>query len=185
MRGFVWQSQTFALIYTCPCLTASTKVETIFLSRRLHVIGSSDLVDLWVIKIKSLWSFAHVVRRDHVNRARNADHAARTCERFVYSIVKITRLYDYQTWQTRFWRNLLELFSWLCFSDADWLRRQTPITWLKLEWKSSQLWWGVNLVYIVGVCTFFTSPNAWNLLSYHPGVLIYSTLFLFTPNTSQ
>ena len=42
----------------------------------------------------------HVVRRDHVNRARNADHAARTCERFVYSIVKITRLYDYQTWRT-------------------------------------------------------------------------------------
>ena len=32
-----------------------------------------------------------------MNRARNADHAARTCERFVYSITKITRLYDYQT----------------------------------------------------------------------------------------
>ena len=37
-------------------------------------------------------------RRDHVNRARNA---ARTlCERFVYSKVKITRPYDYQTWRT-------------------------------------------------------------------------------------
>ena len=31
-----------------------------------------------------------------MNRARNADHAARTCERFVYSIVKISRFYDYQ-----------------------------------------------------------------------------------------
>ena len=41
---------------------------------------------------KSLWSFARVVRRDPVNRARNADHATRTCERFVYSTVKITRL---------------------------------------------------------------------------------------------
>ena len=30
---------------------------------------------------------------------------ARTCERFAYFIVKITRLYDYQTWQTHFWRN--------------------------------------------------------------------------------
>ena len=40
-----------------------------------------------------------------MNRTRNADHAARTRERFVYSIVKITRLYDYQTWQTHFWRN--------------------------------------------------------------------------------
>ena len=31
---------------------------------------------------------AHVVHQDHVIRARNADHAARTCERFVYSIAK-------------------------------------------------------------------------------------------------
>ena len=67
-----------------------------------HVIGFSGLVDFWVIKIKSLWSFARVVRRDHVNRARNADHTARACEMFVYSRVKITRLYDYQTWHT-FW----------------------------------------------------------------------------------
>ena len=67
-----------------------------------YLIGFSDLVDLWVIK-KNLWSFAHVVnRRDHVNRARNADHAARTCERIICSIVTITRSYDYQTWQTIF-----------------------------------------------------------------------------------
>ena len=52
-----------------------------------------DLVDFWVIKIKILWSFAHVLRRDHVNRARNADQAARVCYRFVYSIVKITRVW--------------------------------------------------------------------------------------------
>ena len=70
-------------------------------TRLLRVIGFYDPVDLWVIKIKSPWSFAKVVRRDRVNRARNADNAARTRERFVYSIVKITRLYDYQTWRTR------------------------------------------------------------------------------------
>ena len=51
---------------------------------------------------KSLWSFAHVVRRDYVNRARNPDQVARACERCVYSIVKITRLYDYKTWQKHF-----------------------------------------------------------------------------------
>ena len=40
-----------------------------------RVIGISDLVALWVIKIKkSPWSFAHVVRRDQVNKARNVDH---------------------------------------------------------------------------------------------------------------
>ena len=52
---------------------------------------------------KKPWSFApYVVRRDHVNRARNADHTTWTCERFVSSIVKVARLYDYQTWRTHF-----------------------------------------------------------------------------------
>ena len=37
-----------------------------------------------------------------MKRERNTDQAARTCERFVYSVVKITRFYDYQTWQTHF-----------------------------------------------------------------------------------
>ena len=32
-----------------------------------------------------------------MNRARNADQAARTCERLAYSIVKTTRLYGYHT----------------------------------------------------------------------------------------
>ena len=51
-----------------------------------------DVVDLWVVKLKkSPWSFAYVVRRDHVNRARSADHAARTCDKFFFSIIKITR----------------------------------------------------------------------------------------------
>ena len=44
-----------------------------------------DLVDLWVIKIKSLWSFAHVVRRDHVNRARNADTQREYAKGLFYS----------------------------------------------------------------------------------------------------
>ena len=44
------------------------------------------------INIKSPWSLAHVVRRDHVHRARNADYAARVYERFVNFISKMTRL---------------------------------------------------------------------------------------------
>ena len=70
--------------------------------RKGLVIGVSDLVDLWVIKIKSPWSFSRVVRQNQVNRARTADHTARTCERFVPYITKITRSYDCQTWQTFF-----------------------------------------------------------------------------------
>ena len=38
----------------------------IFFCEILHAFGFSDLVDLWVIKIKSPRSFAHVVRQDHV-----------------------------------------------------------------------------------------------------------------------
>ena len=53
----------------------------------------------------------------------------------VYSLVKITRLYDY-TWQTYFWRNsqgaqrLVGFFLDCAFnSDAHWLGRRTLITW--------------------------------------------------------
>ena len=48
-----------------------------------HVITFSDLIDLWVIKIKSPWSFVHAVHWVQVNRARNTDHVAKTCERFI------------------------------------------------------------------------------------------------------
>ena len=98
------------------------------------VIGLSDVVDLWVIKIKSPWSFAHVVCKSQVNRAQNAYHAVRTCERFVYPIVKMTGLYDYQTQQTHQWRNsrgaqrFVGFFPWLCFLGDDWLGRPILIT---------------------------------------------------------
>ena len=65
-------------------------------SKSLPVIEFSDLVDLWVIEILKLWSFAHVVHQDQVNRERNTEQAARGCWKSVYSVVKITRLYDYQ-----------------------------------------------------------------------------------------
>ena len=48
-------------------------------------------IDLGVIKIKSLWSLAHVVYRDQVNWAWTADHAKTECEGFVYSKVIKTR----------------------------------------------------------------------------------------------
>ena len=91
--------------------------------------GFLDFVDLWIIKIKkSLLSFVHVVRWDQVN---NPDHAARTCERSVYSIVKIARLYDYRTWQTPYVEKFTRCAK-VCglFLDADWLSSQTPITWI-------------------------------------------------------
>ena len=61
-----------------------------------------------------------------MNRARNADHAAITCKRFVYSIVKITRLYDYQPWKIPFLEEFTRCAE-VCSSDADLLARQTAI----------------------------------------------------------
>ena len=62
-----------------------------------------------------------------MNRAQNADHTARTCERFVYPVVKMTRLYDYQTWQKHFLgeihkvcKGIWSFFSLLYFLDAVW-----------------------------------------------------------------
>ena len=46
-----------------------------------------------------------MVCRVQVNNARNADQATRAYERFVYPVVKITRQYEHQTWQTFFKRN--------------------------------------------------------------------------------
>ena len=77
----------------------------------IHVIRFSDLVDLWVIKVKCLWSFARVMRRNHLNSTW--DHAARTCERFMYSVVKITRSCYYQTWSIHFFEKL-EWFTQNC-----------------------------------------------------------------------
>ena len=42
------------------------------------------------LRLKKLWSFAHIVRRDQINSAQNTDQATRTCERFVCSTVKRT-----------------------------------------------------------------------------------------------
>ena len=112
-----------------------------------HTIGFSDLC--WCVgnysEIKKV--FTHVVHWDHVNRARDADQAARACEIFVYSAVKVTRFFDYQTWQTYAWEISCVSQRYLCFflDCACWVligcEQQTPIT-LRLwaiYWKVSQL----------------------------------------------
>ena len=82
------------------------------------------------------------------SRARNAYHAARTCERFVYCIVKITRLYDYQTWQTHLWWKFTRCAKvyGLFFLGADWLGWQTPSTWIGYCVDFSIItYWQINL----------------------------------------
>ena len=93
------------------------------------------LVDLWVITIKKaiiLYTYGTVCR-DWVNRAWTTDHTTWTCKRFVYSvqnnkIVWLSNMAD--TFVRSSWgvQRCVGFFSWLCFLDADWLKRQTPVT---------------------------------------------------------
>ena len=99
----------------------------------IHVVGFSHLVELWVIKIKSPWFFAHVVRPDHVNSTKlksSSENMRKVC--LFYSqnniIVWLSNMAD--TFLEKFTRyaKVHGLFSWLHFSGADWLCRQM-ITW--------------------------------------------------------
>ena len=72
-----------------------------------------------------------------MNRPRNADHVARTCERFVYSTVKLTRFcIQLSNMEGKFFEKFMSCakvmwaFFLDCFSDADWLGEQTPVTWI-------------------------------------------------------
>ena len=89
---------------------------------------STWLVDWWVIKIKkSLRSFAHAVCRDQMNRARNADHAAGTHERFAYSRVKIvwlSNMADTFLWEIHEVRKGMWVFFLGC-AFGCWLAEQT------------------------------------------------------------
>ena len=67
----------------------------------------SDLVDLWVIKIKSPRSFAYVIRWNHVNRARNADQAARTCEAVCMSYSQNNKIF----WVSNMTGHMFEEFT--------------------------------------------------------------------------
>ena len=100
------------------------------------VIRFSELVDLWVIKIK----------KPMIPCANSWDHetrlTVRTCERFAYSIAKITRFYIlYSQGVQRFVDFFLDC--------ANWLGMQTPITWRMQSCEMNQCetasgWWISN-----------------------------------------
>ena len=89
-----------------------------------------ERVDLWVIKIKKpmILCARSTSRSREQSTCSAAEHAIRL---FILhqTKIKITSLYDYQTWQTTFLctrrAKVCGFFSWLCFSCADWLGRQT------------------------------------------------------------
>ena len=120
-------------VFAAPLVATSLtfRAETVMWSDFLSSVICGQL------RQKSPWAFAHVVRQDHVNRiTRNTDQAVRTCDGFLYFIVKIKEFYDYQTWPTHLFetfrscvQRFMDFSSWLCSPAADWLGRQIPITW--------------------------------------------------------
>ena len=97
-----------------------------------HVIGYSDFVVSMILCARG------------TPRSRNADHTARTCERFCLLYSQNNKSYDYQTCIAEiFLRFFLKcakvsglFFTWLCSLDADWLCRLTPIIWLAIYFDS-------------------------------------------------
>ena len=69
-------------------------------------------------------------RRDHVNRARNADHTESMRKVCTFYDCKIyyhgRHIFLLEIYEVR--KGLWALFFCLCVSDADWLGKQTLIT---------------------------------------------------------
>ena len=127
-----------------------------------------------------------------MNRARNADHPARTHERFVYSIVKIIRLYNYQTWQTHFWRGSrgVQRLCGLFFSTVlfgCWLAqsRRTPITWVE----QVQFFQWVLLYWITSTMTgeIYYFPPCWTNGNYSVCVVLHEKYryLMLTSNVTE
>ena len=98
---------------------------------QLKVIMSfSFLQSMWLefsTSLISLWSVVRIVRRDQVNR---------TCKNFVYSITQNNKIVRLSNMADTFFEKSMRCtkvvfcFSCLCFLDAEWLSRQSPITWM-------------------------------------------------------
>ena len=91
-----------------------------------------------------------------MNKAGNAEKAARKCKKCVYSTLKITRLHDYQVgWHTclrnsRGAQKFVDFFSRLRFSGADWLSsklrsRGTSVT-PRIPVTKMLLWYWILLI---------------------------------------
>ena len=138
-----------------------------------HVTRFSDNVDLWIIKIKSLWSFVHVVHRDQVNRTRNTWISSE-------NVWKVCLFYS-QNNKIFWWSNVRDTFSelkvcglssWFWFWDADhWLGRQA----LQITWQYSNIY---NKTYLIIPFSMNTSAsNIWSSLTTVPPLMSRRSFF--------
>ena len=137
-------------IFTFNTLTKWANLEWHFIEIRQNTLSVAVKTTMWsdwfvgnqdLKKNEPKILCARSTSRSSEQSTKCRSHSER-CERFVYSVVKITWLYDYQKWRTHFSRNsrgaqrFMVFFSWLCFRDADWLGGQTAITWHKFQGQS-------------------------------------------------
>ena len=96
-----------------------------------HVIGYSDLVDLWVIKPTILCARSTSRSSELSKRRRSrSENMRKVCLLYGQNNKTVWKSNMADTFE-KFTRcaKVSGLFYWLCFSRADWLGRQTPITW--------------------------------------------------------
>ena len=137
---------------------------------------------------------------------------SKICRSCSENIPKVCLFYgqNNKIWQTHCLRNswstqrFLGFFSWLCFSDADWLGRQTPITWWCLneirkarkthfmprtvallkwlfDWTKTMLFW----LTLTTLCSQSFSQNQNYLDTNEPLPVCYSASIFLSPISSK
>ena len=121
----------------------------------IHMIGFSDLVDFWVMKVKKkpMILCARSMSRSREQRTKcrsSSENTWKVClfysqnnkvvwlsnmtdtffEKFAILFPRASSLPRQRGWKFARFAKVCGLFSWLCFWDADWLGEQIPITWI-------------------------------------------------------
>ena len=110
---------TWSILSSSQCDNSENQHEV---NNNTHVVGISDLIDLWVIKIKKpIILSTHSTLRSS-EQSTKCRSRSKNMQRFVYSIVKITVFYDNILnmadtclRNSRGLQRYVGFFSWLCF----------------------------------------------------------------------
>ena len=116
----------------------SRNLNTLIHSRFIHVNGFSELIDLWVIKIKKPMILCVCSRsrssQQSTKRRSRSKNIPKFCLFYSHNnkIVWLSGIADtFNIWEIlEVCKGLWAFFLLIVFFGTDWLGRQTPITWI-------------------------------------------------------
>ena len=126
-----WETDWLPLWVAELCFSLLLSYERKFRKQQwaFHAIGFSDLVDLWVMTMILCARSTSRSREQSTKRRSSSENMWKVCS-FYSQNNKHGRHIFWEIHEVR--KVLWAFFSWLWYSDADWLGRQSPITWLLL-----------------------------------------------------